>query len=227
MFRYLILGLLVTAGLIGGQLYLSKSNNSQQPTIEVSELRSEAASTAVDATFRAMVAKRDPIANQPVSVASEFSSKQNSALVDPSAQAQKDRPWSENESPSEMPIRYANRGIDARPLKIDKQQLAQITRGDTIKLSVPQNGLDYEMSVREVGRHANGDKSLKGYLTKNPEFTVVMTEGRTATFATINTPEGSFLLEASGDEGWMLSLAELDNLVDPNLVDYQIPDISR
>ena len=83
------------------------------------------------------------------------------------------------------------------------------------------------MSVKEVGRHVNGDKSLKGYLVNNPQYTVVMTEGRTATFATINTPDGSFLLEASGNEGWMMSLAELDNLVDPNLVDYQIPEIQR
>ena len=126
-----------------------------------------------------------------------------------------------------MPTKYSNRGFDARPLKIDKQQLAQVTRGDSITLTVPQSGQDYEMSVEEVGRHANGDRSLKGHLVKNPEFTVVMTEGRTATFATINTPDGSFVLEASGDEGWMLSLAELDNLVDPNLVDYQIPEFTR
>jgi hypothetical protein len=61
----------------------------------------------------------------------------------------------------------------------------------------------------------------------DPEYTVVMTAGRSSTFATINTPAGSYLLEASGNQGWMLAQNELDRMIDPNLVDYKIPDIAR
>ena len=224
MFRYLILGLLVSAGLIGGQLFLGQTT--QPETAPLKSPSSTVGSQALPTSHNAAAGSSGLAVSK--SMASTTNAPENSSSqIASTTQPEQDRPWQIDETAPDMPTKYSNRGFDARPLKIDKQQLAQVTRGDSITLTVPQSGQDYEMSVEEVGRHANGDRSLKGHLVKNPEFTVVMTEGRTATFATINTPDGSFVLEASGDEGWMLSLAELDNLVDPNLVDYQIPEFTR
>ncbi|MFT7243566.1 MAG: hypothetical protein ACI82A_000910 [Candidatus Azotimanducaceae bacterium] len=226
MVRYLIVGFLVTASLIAAQLYRSQSGEATQLATQQS---------MQEPLLKPKPTSTESLVSAPVSDGNTFESPTPGQAIAPQSQSTESfeqpdlpsSPWQTDESPPETPARYMNRGIDVRPLKIDKQQLASITMGDTVKLSIPQNGQDYEMSVKEVGRHVNGDKSLKGFLVSNPEYTVVMTEGRNATFATINTPDGSFLLEASGNEGWMMSLAELDSLVDPNLVDYQIPEINR
>ncbi|MFT4798444.1 MAG: hypothetical protein ACI9W1_001879 [Candidatus Azotimanducaceae bacterium] len=227
MVRYLIVGLLVTAALIGVQLYRSQNGEAVQTPLNASKTAST--KSLVPAPLSGEQTLESSKATQAIATHPQSNeAPDNVASADGFQQPDfPSSPWQTDESPPETPARYVNRGIDVRPLKIDKQQLADISMGDTVKLSIPQNGQDYEMSVKEIGRHMNGDKSLKGYLVSNPEYTVVMTEGRTATFATINTPDGSFLLEASGDEGWMMSLAELDSLVDPNLVDFKIPQIQR
>ena len=135
--------------------------------------------------------------------------------------------WREHPDPPILPTRFSNRGIDARPLKVDKQEFQRAGVGDTVILPIPQTSQSYEMSVDKVGRHQNGDRTLKGHLKDQPEYTIVVTEGQKSTYATISTPEGSFMLEAHQDEGWLVAAIDLDSLVDPNLTDYQIPDINR
>lgn len=230
MVRYLIVGFLLTIGLVGAQLYRSQSNQDTQQSVQqtMQKIKQEPIqkvdSTTIESLDLALISdEKSTESSAPMqTIATQSQTIRNFQPPDlPSI------PWQTDESPPKTPARYMNRGIDVRPLKINKQHLADISMGDTVSLPIPQNGQNYEMSVKEVGRHINGDKSLKGFLVSNPEYTVVMTEGRNATFATINTPDGSFLLEASGNEGWMMSLAELDSLVDPNLVDYQVPEINR
>lgn len=135
--------------------------------------------------------------------------------------------WEEEADAPLTPTRFANKGLNARALKMNTQQLARVRVGSELSLPIPQTGQDYKMTVKEVGQHQNGDKTLKGHLRNQPEYAVVMTKGDNATFATINTPDGSFLLEASKGQGWILASTDLDSLVDPNLVDYLIPEITR
>lgn len=234
MLRYLAIGFVVTGSLIGFQLYSKQSEDN--PTLAIAPIANDsvAPSTAV---LKNNATGKPSAFTQPKQNAVQPKSANNSNdLSDdfPSAGSpntnltvQKRELWQEDDSLPETPIRYANKGIDARPLTINKKQIANIGVGDTVPVPLPQTSQDYEMAVKEVGRHANGDKSLKGHLVSNPDYTVVMTEGQSATFATINTPEGSFLLEADGTQGWVMSQTDLDLMADPNLVDYQIPDIAR
>lgn len=137
-------------------------------------------------------------------------------------------PWIENDNPPLVPQRYQRQGIEVRALKMDNNQLSRLRSGDQLILPIPQLNTSYQMQVDVVGRHPNGDKSLKGHLVNTAKrYSVVMTRGENATFATINTPNGSFMLEAAGDDGWIMSLAELDYMIDPNLDDSRIPDITR
>ena len=224
MLRYLIVGFLVTAGLIGGQLYLQQPE-SPQVTALSNPLASEPERSVTRATEDSQSAST--VAENQSTPAHQESTMDPGMSTDAASIESKSSAWRENEPAAATPARYINKGLDARPLLIDKQEIANLAIGDRVQLPVPQTGQEYEMSVEEVGRHQNGDKSLKGHLVKNPDYTVVMTEGRSATFATINTPDGSFVLEAAGPQGWMLSMNDLDAMVDPNLVDYQIPEISR
>jgi hypothetical protein len=229
MLRYLFVGLLLTAGLIGGQLYLQQTKSSQTTT--------SANPLAGTANRSLQPVKQDTRLAQGAA-ASQLAERQqaksrypdignNTGASSAVPVETKSSAWQKNESAATTPARYANKGLDARPLLVNKSKIANLAIGDSVQLPIPQTGQEYEMSVQEVGRHQNGDKSLKGYLIKDPDYTVVMTEGKSATFATINTPDGSFVLEAAGDQGWMLSMNDLDSMVDPNLVDYRIPEFSR
>ena len=137
-------------------------------------------------------------------------------------------PWDENLNPPIVPARYLRQGLDVRALKIKSGYLSSLTPGDELNLLIPQLGQTYQMQVEQVGVHLNGDLSLKGHLTNTDlPYSVIMTEGARSTFATINTPEGAYMLEAKGENGWIMSLADIDYMIDPNLKDYLIPDITR
>lgn len=228
MFRYLIVGILVAAAVIGSQLYLN-----QPGTQPEAQPLAEAVGSPQNSSAESNQTSQEPPAPEDVNsfVAGNPDVEDPSLVATNTSQFDPNEPipdpWENDESLPETPARYVNRGIDARPLTMNKRDIAKLSIGDTVKLPVPQTAQDYAMTVKEVGRHRNGDKSLKGQLVANPSYTVVMTEGRYSTFATINTPEGAFLLEASGSQGWMLSMTDLDAMIDPNLKDYQIPDITR
>lgn len=228
MLRYLIVGFLITAVLIGGQLYLNESASEQtsQPAATTSAVTPTAITPASQTTVTpGAKPDADPFLASNATIEGPDSGSDEPSEFELNEPASS--PWQTDESQPVTPPRYVNRGIDARPLTMKKRDIARLSIGDTVKLPVPQTAQDYEMTVQEVGRHRNGDKSLKGNLVANPSYTVVMTEGRSSTFATINTPDGSFLLEASGNQGWMLSMTDLDAMIDPNLQDYQIPNINR
>lgn len=229
MLRYLLFGILITAAIIGGQLYLNQQAPQETAKPEMTQPTQTVPSTSV-ATSQPPQPKITPASHDPD--AADTPPNADSAAASANAlEFGSDEPtyspWQDDESQPVTPPRYVNRGMDARPLTMNKTDIAKLSVGDQIKLPVPQTARDYEMTVQQIGRHRNGDKSLKGSLVANPSYTVVMTEGSTSTFATINTPDGSFLLEASGNQGWMVSMNDMDAMIDPNIRDYKIPDIDR
>ncbi|MBV1876690.1 MAG: hypothetical protein KUG79_03510 [Pseudomonadales bacterium] len=135
-------------------------------------------------------------------------------------------PWAENKNPPAMPERYYNKGITAIPMKLDQQQISSLRKGDEMSFPIPQTNQAYQMQVEQVSRHKNGDRSLKGHLVDTSiPYSVTVTEGSNSLYATINTPDGSYLMEADGENGWIMSLAELDNLIDPTMDDFMIPPL--
>lgn len=228
MLRYIIFGITLTIALIAGQLYIKQGDQS-------------GASSSKDSTAQIAGVPREnpPLSVQPKSTAPVQNSAPNNLAVSANDQIDNHQKnavqpiesnrsaWQADESAPLPPARFTNKGINPTPLKMDRRKLASAKLGDTLSLPVPQTSQDYEMSIQQVGEHQNGDKTLKGHLTDQPEYTVVVTQGSSVTYATINTPDGSFLLEADQEQGWLMAASDLDSLIDPNLVDYQIPDIER
>jgi predicted RNA-binding protein with TRAM domain len=225
MLRYLAFGVALTGITIATQLHLREE--SLEPSLAAQTVTQPAAKTpvqAVSAPTKSDTSNTQAFATGIANNFTEVSSTATQADTFPNTPVQA---WHEDPEPPVLPTRFSNKGIDARPLKIAKQEFKRISVGDNLKLPIPQTGQSYEMSIEQVGRHKNGDRTLKGHLTNQPEYTVVVTEGQSSTYATISTPEGSFMLEAQQDQGWLVAAADLDSLVNPNLKDYQIPDIDR
>ena len=118
--------------------------------------------------------------------------------------------------------------IDSRPVTIDRRSLTSLQVGDRVELNIPQLSARYAARIDQIVEHGNGDLSWHGHLTEyEGPYAVIMTMGDSASFATIATPEGTFMLEAADSSGWMVAMADLDNLIDTNLQDYQVPAIQR
>lgn len=237
MLRYFALGILLTGLLIGTQLYL-KQSNSAEPKLTatmagpgratVTHAKPIRSGSEPDNLNTNVQTVHDPGSNTEPALASESLELSYSEPSDSeSGQSEPVQIWQEDEDPPLPPSRYTNKGIDARPLKLAKQQFSNLNVGDRVELPIPQTSASYDMSIKQVGRHRNGDKTLKGHLTNQPQYAVIVTEGQNTTYATINTPDGSFMLEAKQDQGWLVAANDLDSLADPNLPDYQIPDINR
>ena len=228
MLRYLAFGIALTGLIIGVQLYLKQSDRSDQITASIQTSQSDSDQAGAWALSQAseetIPSPQNNSVLSPTAEVSEVTTPNDSRQTVP---AEPFQIWQDGEDTPALPQRFSNKGIDARPLKVAKQQFTRMAVGDKLKIPVPQSSLSYEMSIEQVGRHANGDKSLKGHLTNQPQYAVVVTEGRSSTYATINTPDGSFMLEAQQEQGWLVAANDLDSLIDPNLTDYQIPDINR
>ena len=228
MLRYIAFGITLTGLIIGTQLYLAQPKSEATPVPAPQVVESVNTATTNQSKLTASPSS-NPI-NSRESTSSTFNQDDNQAnnqALPTLESTSSNEAWQEDLDPPIPPSRYTNKGIDARPLKIAKQQFTSIGVGDKLKLPIPQTSQSYEMSIAQVGRHRNGDKTLKGHLTNQPEYAVVVTEGQNSTYATINTPDGSFMLEAKQDQGWLVAANDLDVLSDPNLSDYQIPDINR
>ncbi len=223
MLRYIVFGVTLTGLIIGTQLYLKHVPDAQQ-----AEVPSASSTSVPDIQVTAnkrqeslpAIVQQGLAANAQTDIEEEFTPTQVT-------RSEPIKVWQVDTDAPLPPSRFTNKGIDARPLKIAKEQFSQVGVGDMLELPIPQTSLSYNMSIKQIGRHRNGDKTLKGHLANQPRYAVIVTEGRSSTYATINTPDGSFMLEAKQEEGWILAANELDQLSDPNLTDYQIPEIDR
>jgi hypothetical protein len=227
MFRYILSGLGLAVAIVAFQLYLNQSGREQTGSLAVQPFAETTPGNKIAPVPVNQVQPGAPLneqsAGQPATnSANTFPTNNRPALAEENNSA-----WQADLDAPAPPTRFSNKGISPTPLKLKKQTIARASVGDTLSLPIPQTNQDYEMSIQQVGEHQNGDKTLKGHLTNQPEYTVVVTQGSSATYATINTPDGSFLLEADQEQGWLMAATDLDNLIDPNLADYRIPGINR
>ena len=135
--------------------------------------------------------------------------------------------WENSDDFTSIPDKFLSKGLNPQALKISQTGIKSLSKGDEISLAIPQLGQEYPLSVEKVRKHRNGDRTIQGHLKDtNLPYSVVITSGELTTYATINTPDGSYVMEAEGDQGWIMSVANLDYLIDTNQDDFQIPDLT-
>jgi len=91
-------------------------------------------------------------------------------------------------------------------IAFNRDQIAQLRKDAHFNIPIPQLDSQFEAVVNEVVTHPNGDKTVRAQLTQTDEdYSVTITQGEDATYATIGTPEGVYVLEAQGENGWITS----------------------
>ena len=231
MIRYFALGFILSSAIIATQLYFKDeiATLSLAGLDNTSSLQSENTSVAVETSssksMPANIASSVPPQNQTKSNSSPNMTHTPTSTPDT---FESDELWLSDESDRPVPARYQRNGLIPEPLKFNRQQAKKLNIGDKVSLSIPQTGQAYDMKIQQVNQHQNGTRTLTAEITNTPvPYSVILTEGSATTFATINTPEGTFSLDANGDEAWLIAQLDLDQLIDPNLLDYQIPDMHR
>ena len=96
--------------------------------------------------------------------------------------------------------------------------------GEQIELPM-FNGKSVKVNVEHTTNTANGDYIWSGHVAgQNSDYPVVMTYGKTTTFATITTPEGSYSLEAVEGTGWLYKNPAEAELMSQLKDDFIFPD---
>ena len=116
--------------------------------------------------------------------------------------------------------------------KVQPRFAIQLTQGSIHKLNVgdtitlPNVGqVEYEATISKKIVHDNGSVSVTGNINGESSYAVVLTEGKKNSYATINTPEGSFEIETINGQGYIYSVEDLENrLIDPNKDDFIAPN---
>lgn len=114
----------------------------------------------------------------------------------------------------DVPPHYAHlpsKHVDRAFLTINREGISALQTGGNLELSIPQTGSLFDAKVSTVDYHANGDKTLKAKIPgeNGNYYTVTITQGKKATFGTISTPEGVYVLESGSSDGWIASKDDL------------------
>jgi hypothetical protein len=221
MVRYLLLGILVTCALVGIRLWWAQDTDNNPATNQNTTLNAAKTPASTSQAKVAQPASSDPV-NAWLAVGNTAEAATQGSL--PAGAAGPTAAWTSGDFTLAPPGQYQRKGISAQPLRLNREAIANLQAGDEIVIPIPQSGQSYTVGIDSIGHHLNGDRSLTGTIKNETlSYNVVLTEGRHSTFATLNTPDGAFMLEAIGDNGWITSLADLDFLSDPDQTDALIP----
>jgi hypothetical protein len=103
-------------------------------------------------------------------------------------------------------------------IKIDKSTIRQLEIGET--LALPYMG-GYEAKVSNKIVHKNGSVSITGNLVNaDNNYVVVFTEGKSAIFGTVTTPDGAYEVETKNGQGYIYAV----NDIDTKWIDYTQSD---
>jgi len=123
-----------------------------------------------------------------------------------------------DEVQKELPIKEGITPVAS--IKIPKNSIKNLNIGDTVSLPYMGNGqFDAKISDKQI--HKNGSVTVTGNLVdSDKEYSVVLTEGKSMSFGTITTPNGSFEIETKNGVGYVYSTDDIDK----KLIDYSKKD---
>ena len=105
-------------------------------------------------------------------------------------------------------------------VEIPKGTIRKLEIGD--KVSLPYMGAgEYEATITEKTTHKNGSVSVTGNIfDSGNQYSVVLTEGKSMSFGTVTTPNGSFEIETKDGQGYVYST----DTIDKKWIDYTKSD---
>lgn len=110
------------------------------------------------------------------------------------------------------------------PIVLDHTRLAGLTVNDQIELYIPQQQQSFYATVEKTVTHFNGNLSWIGHLNGyGNDYVVTITQGNNQTFATINTPRGTYQLTEIKGKATITPASLLTKHLDYSVPDFVTP----
>ncbi len=148
---------------------------------------------------------------------------------DPAAVAaavQRDTAWAPAEEiPTELPLEPEEFSDGRQFIQFDSLKLETLMPGDNVKVRVEELGEDYTVVIDEIKKHDYSNISWYGHIDGDDgqTYSVSFTRGEGLTVGGLSTPEGHYVLQAHGNNGWIASSGLLYK-IDPNVPDVIYPE---
>ncbi|PUA27079.1 MAG: hypothetical protein B0W54_19825 [Cellvibrio sp. 79] len=232
---------LAAAGLAFGVIYFY--NSETQP---VTTQLSTASTTAANTTTKPLTAHNNIEQDIPVTSGNNKSnvSLSSSAMAGPELQARMDsikqrRPgldyspeevaaavarsnsWTPAENtPADLPLKPEELTDGRQFIQLDTVKIETLMPDDAINVRVAENAKDYAVVIDKVEKHDYNSISWYGHIQgeDGQKYSVSFTRGETLTVGGLDTPDGHYVLQAHGNNGWIAS-SQLLFKADPNVSD--------
>jgi len=105
-------------------------------------------------------------------------------------------------------------------ITLPQKTISHLDIGD--KVSLPYMGAgEYEATITTKTTHKNGSVTVSGNIDDlGKGYSVLLTEGKSMSFGTVTTPDGTFEIESKNGEGYIYSTKDIDK----RWIDYSKSD---
>lgn len=142
------------------------------------------------------------------------------------AALQRQTAWAPAEEvPEHLPLQPEEFTDGRQFIELDSLKIETLMPGDEVKITIDETGQDYTVTMDRVEKHDYNSISWYGHIegADGNIYSVSFTRGEELTVGGLDTPDGHYVLQAHGNEGWVASSGLLFK-VDPNHDDAIYPD---
>jgi hypothetical protein len=140
--------------------------------------------------------------------------------------AKRQTAWAEAEEvPKHLPLKPEEFTDGRQFIELDSLKIETLMPGDDFNITIEETGQDYVVTMDRVEKHDYNSISWYGHINGDDgqSYAVSFTRGQSLTVGGMETPDGHYVLQAHGDNGWLASSGLLFK-VDPNVDDAIYPD---
>lgn len=127
--------------------------------------------------------------------------------------------------PQNLPLKPEQFEDGRQFIKLDALKIETLMPGDQIKIAIDEIGGEFAVTIDRTERHDYDSISWYGHIDgrDGQTYDVHFTRGQSLTVGGINTPEGHFVLQGHGNDGWIASSGSLFT-IDPDHTDAIYPE---
>lgn len=133
--------------------------------------------------------------------------------------------WNNAKQPAkELPLKPEEFNDGRQFIDFDSLKIETLMPGDSLKIAIDEFKQNYEIVIDRVEQHDYENISWHGHIDggDGQTYSVSFTRGAILTVGGIDTPEGNYVLQAHGNNGWIASSGLLFK-VDPEVNDVVYP----
>lgn len=115
------------------------------------------------------------------------------------------------EIPKDLPLNKEDLADGREFIKFDNLKLETLVPGDNLHFAINETGQQYDVNIDDVETLDENRTTWRGHIegTDGHNYEVSLTHGPKLTVGGIDTPDGQYIVQANGDNGWVASSARL------------------